>query len=375
MKKLYFSIFILFALIPAITVAAFYKSTLKREYSLSNERGDIKAMEDMSITFMDGVNSNGYNLVNVSSDGIKVKKSNILDVNNSNPIIRNNKEFFRGKDGYMDVNIQENEKYLVFSSVNIKYDHNTNTRSSLIDFKVKNKESGEVYSTVYNMGKEGFTQGIVITGYYANVFIDESVHDNKEKSQIVVNYVFNLNNGSFVKKLKVSEGYDISSIISGNKENTAYLGASITKDEKERNVLLIKYDMEKDKKEEILLEGINRVKEVVEYGDKLYIFGDNSSFVILNFMNQIEEIVDIKPYNDERYSESPLIIDAYINEDKIYVLYSVQLKGEKHLKNAISIMNLKDKKELYYGELISEKKFAVGEEGSYLHSEGFVSKE
>lgn len=351
MKKRYFYILALFAVIPVAAWFAFSEVVQAgQKYFISDETGNRSELGNIQCETYDHINDYNIRKITVSSAGIEVSKANYLGEYGSYKNVVENKDLLRGK--CIDDNvIDENEKYAVNASNVI----NKETVNHYIDLNIKNKESGSIIRVKHYVDAVDYVEKVRIQGNYVEVFTTIYNRQNSKNSDSIKLYKFDISTGKLVKEDLISDKITNSSKILLNGEKI-YIICSYDGDMKRSISYMLVYDEKNDTTNKVNLpRDLNICRNVVLEDGIIYSPTDNGE--VIGF-NEKGKVVGNFKVGDNISNEDSMTV----KNDKIYLVRGCKAETLGKAGRRISVYSLKDNICLYSASFDVYSKYSISSE-------------
>lgn len=349
MKKKYFYIIVLFAIIPLLAWIAFNEVTEAGEkYVITNESGDRKELGNVRFNSYDCLGDYKVNKVSIGSNGVEVSNADYIHNYASYKNILENKDLLRGKDlgwKYNNPEIDENSEYTVYASIESfvissisKYETEAN-----IKLNIKNKKSGNIIRINYNVKSLNKIKLVKIIGNFVEVIIEGGLNSSdKDSYDHLTSYKFELNSGKLIDEKTLVENIpsEIGVISEGPK---VYI--LINKDNIKQNQTsyMLIYDTIHDKITRCELpKGLKEYQAIVNNGvvycpiEDTVVGIDEDGKISMNF--KLDK--DMKDFQN-----------VMINDDKIYLVKDSKFQTTGLIGKKLSVYSLKNNSCLYSAQI------------------------
>ncbi|GKX68107.1 hypothetical protein [Inconstantimicrobium mannanitabidum] len=331
MKKRYFYILILFAIIPVLGWIIFNASTSEVKYDIGSESGDIKEFGNVKFQVYKQVGEYGVNSVSIGKDGVQVSKANYFHDYGPYKNIVENKDLLRGKTIY-DEFIDENDKFCVYACI----------ENGSLDLNIKNKESKKIVRTKDDVKDSKSTLQVRIIDNYVEVITEGYTAEkpNQRIDHLIKAYKFDLDSGKLLKESIVAKNLPDMNILKGQ-NGKSYFIYSIQNEIKEETHYMIIYDSIHDQ-----LTKVNLPEEVKETLNSFSAFNNGILYMATQdgdtvfAINEQGQVIKKYKINVKEPVEQRMIVD----DGKIYLM---DMASDSERKQRIYVYSLESGKCLY----------------------------
>lgn len=345
MKKKYFYILLLFAIIPLVGWEAFNQVTeAKQKYIITNESGDRSELGNVRVDAYDHIGDYNIKKVSIGSHGVEVSKANYLNDYGLYKNIVENKDLLRGKTIYNDY-ITEDKKYTIYGSV----EGFATNDSTYIDLNIKNKETGKIIRTKYYTKDLNSIAELRIDSDYLKIiaYVNNKNNANKaplEQTCSIKLYKFELGTGKLIKEnLVVDNIPEYVKTIYGNEK--LYVLCSKEDEMKGTISQMVIYDEVHDRKTKVdLPKDLNITAKLVFNDGLIYCYTNERELLGIN--EEGKAIIKFKSDEDIPFDDSMTIYN-----NKVYFFNECKDKTSQKIGRRLRVYSLKSNKCLYSGDI------------------------
>lgn len=343
MKKRYFYILVLFAIIPLLGWIAFNQVTADKEkYVITNESGDRKELGNVRFNSYDYIGAYKVNKVSIGGNGLEVSNADYIHEYASYKNVVENKDLLRGKDVSWNCNnpcINENSEYAVY----VNLEHSIYEGKSNMNLNMKNKESGKIIRTNHCIKSLSIIEQVRIIGNFVEVIAEgETNNSDRYNYGYIISYKFELSTGKLINEELLADTIQSAGMVW--EQGKTYLFINKEDAEKNKTSYMLVYDAIHDKATKVdLPKNLKMYPEIINDG---IIYCPTEDGTVLGINKEGKTISNFKLDKDMRNFKN-----MTVNDNKIYFVKDYRDQTTEQLGKKISVYSLKNKDCLYSGQV------------------------